>query len=206
MYEVFFYSHKLVIAGLTYVEAAGSEASFKSAETKEQLRKIVEQFLNHSGDMVILTRHVNRMWKNFRSMFHEVPAAGGVVRSEAGFLFIYRRGRWDLPKGKAEAGESYASAALRETQEETGLKGLQITSGLPSTWHIYRDPFNDGNSRYILKETRWYLMQGSARQELLPEAGEDIEIARWFRADALDEVLSNTYASLAEMVRGMVNF
>ena len=52
-----------------------------------------------------------------------VRAAGGIVTDEAGrMLLIRRNGRWDLPKGKVEAGETLLQAALREVEEETGVR------------------------------------------------------------------------------------
>lgn len=57
-----------------------------------------------------------------------VLAAGAVVRDPAGRLLLVRRahdpeaGRWSLPGGRVEAGESPAEAAAREVTEETGLE------------------------------------------------------------------------------------
>ncbi len=41
-------------------------------------------------------------------------------------LMIFRRGKWDLPKGKLDKGESLEACALREVEEETGLKKNKI--------------------------------------------------------------------------------
>ncbi|HAB17133.1 MAG TPA: NUDIX hydrolase [Verrucomicrobiota bacterium] len=57
-------------------------------------------------------------------------AAGGLVwrRGPSGpELVLIRRDRhgfdeWSLPKGKLDPGESYAEAALREVEEETGIR------------------------------------------------------------------------------------
>ena len=52
-----------------------------------------------------------------------VRAAGGIVTAPDGtMLLIQRNGRWDLPKGKVEPGETLLQAALREVEEETGIK------------------------------------------------------------------------------------
>lgn len=54
---------------------------------------------------------------------HYVRAAGGIVTAPDGtMLLILRNGRWDLAKGKVEAGETLLQAALREVEEETGIK------------------------------------------------------------------------------------
>ena len=41
-------------------------------------------------------------------------------------VFIFRRGKWDLPKGKSDIGETNKQTALREVIEETGIKELVI--------------------------------------------------------------------------------
>jgi 8-oxo-dGTP diphosphatase len=57
-----------------------------------------------------------------------VPCAGAVVRDPAGRLLLVQRGqepgrgRWSLPGGRVEAGETAAEAAVREVREETGLE------------------------------------------------------------------------------------
>ncbi|QQS63451.1 MAG: NUDIX domain-containing protein [Chitinophagaceae bacterium] len=55
--------------------------------------------------------------------FKIVEAAGGIVQNEnKEILFIYRRNKWDLPKGKIEKKELPENAAAREIEEETGIK------------------------------------------------------------------------------------
>src|SRR5436190_23606499 len=49
------------------------------------------------------------------AMYHPVEAAGGLVYNENGdVLMIFRKGKWDLPKGKLDDGEDIASCAVRE--------------------------------------------------------------------------------------------
>ena len=73
-------------------------------------------------------------------------AAGGVVTNKEGrVLFIFRNNKWDLPKGKLEKGESLEAAALREVEEETGVKGLKLENHLKTTYQctsfsLYRPP------------------------------------------------------------------
>ena len=48
------------------------------------------------------------------AMYMPLDAAGGVAYNEQGdILMIFRRGKWDLPKGKLDAGESIDECALR---------------------------------------------------------------------------------------------
>ena len=53
-----------------------------------------------------------------------VRAAGGVVQRDRRVLLVHRprHGDWSFPKGKLEDGESWEQAALREVEEETGLR------------------------------------------------------------------------------------
>ncbi|MGB3801429.1 MAG: NUDIX domain-containing protein [Lewinella sp.] len=123
----------------------------------------------------LLTDDVEALWADFQSHYRWIEAAGGVVtHTENGKqLFIFRRGYWDLPKGKLDDGEDRPTAALREVQEETGLKQVELGDALPVTYHTYR-----GKKNRILKPTYWYRMT-TAQQELVPETEEDILRAEW---------------------------
>jgi len=136
-------------------------------------------------------------WKqDFFHLFNWVDAAGGLVKNEKGeMLFIFRLGKWDLPKGKLAGNESPEEAAIREVREETGLAGIRITGSLPSTYHIY-----ERKGKSILKQTRWFEMEAKNAQSLIPQAEEDITEARWVGKKDLESVLSNTYASIRELM------
>lgn len=57
-------------------------------------------------------------------MSDTVEAAGGVVERD-GLIVLVHRPRyddWSLPKGKLDAGETFERAAVREIEEETGLR------------------------------------------------------------------------------------
>ena len=76
----------------------------------------------------------------------EVNAGGGLVTNDRGeFLLIRRSGLWDLPKGHQDPGEPIEMTALREVEEETGLKGLVLGDFIRVTDHTY------------LREEQWYL-------------------------------------------------
>ncbi len=110
--------------------------------------------------------------------FTPITAAGGIVRdgspgAKSRLLLIYRRGSWDLPKGKIESGEAPPEAALREVMEETGLKKLKLESLLPDTLHVYQQ-----GKKWMLKQTFWFGMRAYSRT-LVPQAEEDIEWVEW---------------------------
>jgi 8-oxo-dGTP diphosphatase len=83
----------------------------------------------------------------------EVHAAGGVVIDRDGHVVLVHRPRyddWAFPKGKLDPGESFEDAALREVEEETGMR-CRLVRELPSS--EYRD--NKGRSKVV----RYWLME-----------------------------------------------
>src|SRR5580692_6411110 len=109
----------------------------------------------HAG--IFVHDNFEELKKAFWKKFQLVKAAGGFIRNDEGhILMMLRRGKWDLPKGKLDAGETLEQCAVREVGEETGLHEVQLEGPLPVTWHTY-----DENGKHILKETSWYRMKAS---------------------------------------------
>lgn len=143
---------------------------------------------------------VEKMWADFRSCFHHLQAAGGyVLNADHRLLVMYRRGRWDMPKGKMDEGETPADTAVREVREETGLHQLTLGPFLTHTWHTYRDR----NGDRVLKQTHWYHMTTSDTQ-LIPQTEEDIERLEWVAPQAWLAEKPDVFASIRDViVRGM---
>ncbi|WP_046758821.1 NUDIX hydrolase [Kordia jejudonensis] len=121
-----------------------------------------------------------------------VEAAGGLVRNAKNeVLFIFRNGKWDLPKGKTEKGENIRETALREVEEETGVKGLVITDFIMNTYHVFKR-----NGEYRLKLTHWYEMKTAYDGELFPEFEEDIMEVVWKNEAATNAALQNSYENI----------
>lgn len=124
--------------------------------------------------------------------FTYIQAAGGVVSDEAGnVLMIYRRGCWDLPKGKVEVGESVEVAALREVEEETGIKAEITGKKSFSVWHTY-----DTYGTPMLKETVWFDMKALPGQQTVPQTEEDIAQVQWAPRSQVTELLQKSFPSL----------
>ena len=125
-----------------------------------------------------------------------IIAAGGLVQNRKGeFLFIFRRGKWDLPKGKVNEGEEIEDAAIREVQEECGIGEIEIVRPLINTIHTY-----ELKGKKILKETHWFLMKTSWDGELIPQTEEDITEVIWADKSRIGYLLGNTFDNIREVV------
>ena len=145
----------------------------------------------------ILCENLDELWKDFRGKYKWLPAAGGVVYNDAlaKTLFIYRRGFWDLPKGKIDDGEDSPTAALREVEEETGVTELILGEQLPTTYHTYRNR----KGKRVLKPTYWFRMETN-QKELMPQSEEDIERAEWRAMKAVLDAPEPLYRSLRHLL------
>lgn len=133
----------------------------------------------------------NKEFQQFAQDYRIIHAAGGIVCNEQDeILMIYRLGKWDLPKGKVEEGERYDETAVREVEEETGLRGITLGRPLSSTFHTY-----EMHGEQILKETHWYEMRASS-QALTPQTIEDITEAVWVPIAEVNDKLEHSYPSL----------
>ncbi len=125
-----------------------------------------------------------------------VEAAGGMVLNEKGeVLMIFRRGSWDLPKGKIDPNESVETAAIREVREETGLTDLKIYLKLQITYHTY----NIDNVT-IIKPTHWFKMMHASNQSLVPQTEEDITEITWMSKKQVEGIIDQTYSSIKELL------
>jgi 8-oxo-dGTP pyrophosphatase MutT (NUDIX family) len=151
----------------------------------------------HAG--VIVHSDLEALRKAFWKHFLIVEAAGGLVQNEKEeWLFIYRRGKWDLPKGKIDKGEQQAAAALREVEEETGLSNLELGKLIATTYHTYND-----YGHHTLKPTYWYAMKAKSAAVLVPQTTEDITEIGWMSQIKWKEIQKNTYPSIVEVLKAV---
>ena len=129
--------------------------------------------------------------------YTEVNAAGGLVTNENGeFLLIRRSGLWDLPKGHQEPSEPLEQTAVREVEEETGLRNLLLGEYICTTDHCY---FRNG--QWHLKHTWWYRMLSEGDARLIPQTEEGISEVRWVTKSELPSYLCQTYPTIIEVFR-----
>lgn len=127
-----------------------------------------------------------------------VVAGGGLVQNEKGeLLMIFRRGKWDLPKGKLDPGETIEHCALREVKEETGLRNVILGKLIDISTHEYFDAFL---SEEVVKETHWYEMIANGEQILTPQSEEDITDIKWVTNQELKKCLLNSYVNVVAII------
>lgn len=164
-------------------------------------KKVIKQYLDllnkaHDIKAVVLYHDdLEMLWQDFMSCFTLLEAAGGYVLNEKKELLVfYRRGSWDMPKGKIDPGETPEQAAIREVQEETGLIQLQLGALLAHTYHTY-----ELKGKKILKKTWWYSMQTSDTQ-LIPQTEEDIELILWVEPKSWLAEQAEVYPNIRDVI------
>ena len=131
-------------------------------------------------------------------MPRQIIAAGGLVTNPKGeILWMFRRGFWDLPKGKLDDGETIQTCAVREVQEETGLTQIQLLEMLCFTNHTYFDKYLNED---VVKRTYWFHMTIPNLQNGIPQTKEDIEKIEWYSLDKARHCLNQTYPNIIEVV------
>lgn len=145
---------------------------------------------------VIISDNIQKTKQDFFAQFEVIQAAGGIVQNETkDILFIFRRGKWDLPKGKLDRGETIEECAAREIEEETGVSGLTLKKKVGETFHCYREKEID-----ILKISHWYYFTCTGRAATTPQAAEQITEVKWIATRDIKEPMKNSYASIKEIL------
>ena len=134
-----------------------------------------------------------------KSKFKVAMAGGGIVEKEGKLLLIYRKKKWDLPKGKLDAGETIEACALREVAEETGVKA-NLETEITAIWHTYIS-----NKKYVLKKTYWYAMICENDEKMEPQKGEGIKKVEWMDMDEVRKSLKDSYRSIRHVVQEYTN-
>jgi 8-oxo-dGTP pyrophosphatase MutT (NUDIX family) len=166
--------------------------------------KLLHQFIdtfekNNPYDGAIITAtDKESLITDFSNLFKIMPAAGGVVLNEKEeILFIFRRGFWDLPKGKIDKGEDEPTAAVREVQEETGIQQIDLQEFIITTYHVFTH-----KEKRVLKPTYWYKMR-TTDTDLVPQTEEDIEQAVWMSKEAFFAATRVVYQSIVLVLNSL---
>lgn len=155
----------------------------------EMRQPSIHAIIFYHSDLAALTSNVFKKFKQIR-------AGGGVVVNEKSeVLMIFRRGKWDLPKGKLDPGETIENCAIREVMEETGLHKVTLIKPLVNTWHIYQE-----GASLILKQTDWFAMEVKGAPALIPQIEEDITDLKWVPPSELSFYQENTFPAVKEVL------
>jgi len=193
MYSIYYLDNVLII-NENKEKYPGNEFVF--AKDKKALCSFTQNWIDDENrlDTVIYGYDAEKMFRHLKKHFKYVEAAGGVVHnSENKLLFIRRWNIWDLPKGKVNKKEDAETCALRDTEEETGVSGLQITGPLPPSFHFYFY-----KEKLFLKKTYWFLMDTQYAGALKPQLEEDITEVKWLNSAQCRNAFRETYRSLRD--------
>jgi ADP-ribose pyrophosphatase YjhB (NUDIX family) len=189
MYKVFVNDVPIILSTKKNIGKQYTTIPLKDVKFKKLIHKINEGSL----------QYVNLYHKNEenleRFLLKKLPvviAGGGLVfNAKKEILFIRRNGKWDLPKGKVEKDERYQDAAVRETEEETGVQGLEVRKFITKTYHVFKR-----NDKFKLKVTYWYEMYSNYKGELKPQGEEDITKVRWKNFAKTQKALTESYENI----------
>ncbi len=189
MYKVFVNDKPLF---LTNEIAKETDFQLFLLETVDIEQLIIKMFNNKIKKANLYYPDEKEILKKVKEKIPVCKAAGGLVYNKKGdVLFIYRNGKWDLPKGGKEKGEEIELTAMREVEEETGVSKLKIKEKLQKTYHVFKR-----NGKYKLKITHWYEMTTTFEGVLIPQANEGIEKVAWLNPEQVKEALNNSYENI----------
>ncbi|MEQ9404445.1 MAG: NUDIX hydrolase [Cyclobacteriaceae bacterium] len=168
-------------------------ASFEQID--KLLKLMTDKKLKDVHSIFISSRKKDELVDYLKSKFKVVKAAGGVVEKDGKLLLIYRKKKWDLPKGKLDKDETIEECAVREVQEETGVQ-VMIEKKIESVWHTYIQ-----NRKYVLKKTHWYAMKCINDKDMMPQANEGIKKVEWMDMEEVRNSLKDSYRSIRYVVQ-----
>ena len=167
-------------------------------DSSAEMKKVFDEVINKktTKEIYFYNENEEQLFAYFSKLFKVIDAAGGLVKNEKKqWLFIFRHDRWDLPKGKLEKNEAIADAAVREVEEECGIKGLSIIRQLPASYHVYFI-----QKQALPKRTYWFEMNCTDKSPLVPQLEEGITAVKWLAKDELKDVWDNTFDSVRDVM------
>ena len=124
MYEVFINHHSLILSNSVAKSPYTQHDYNKSFNWADFIKNIPQK---GTLKLWVKSDDIESSWSSFKAEFELIVAAGGLVKKHQDYLFIYRNGKWDLPKGKLENNEDVAECAVIGIADK--LKG-QLPIGL----------------------------------------------------------------------------
>ena len=201
-YEVFLRDKKIYLIGENFKIPRDNATLYVKYDSKENLLNKYELLVSEPAIKILCISHhdTQKLWNEFLSLFEIIEAAGGVVKNNSGeVLMIFRKEKWDLPKGKLEKKEKPEEAAVREVEEECGIPGVKIKKQAPMTYHSYKL-----SEKKMLKRTYWYEMNYTGNKKPSPQKEEDITEVKWMKKDEIRKALKNSYPLIEEVLRNEI--
>ena len=198
MHTVYFENRCITICRRTEVPSGIREEQILEYRGLDSIRELPERFAADTTlpDLFLTAEDETACYGSFCSLFTEIQAGGGLVSNNRNeYLMIFRRGLWDLPKGKCEAGESIETCAVREVMEETGLTAAELGELICVTHHTYHL-----NGEFCLKHTWWYRMRNQGGNLLKPQVEEEINKAEWMPWSVVLNHAPLCYNSVKEVI------
>lgn len=189
MYKVFINDKPLFLTSTLEKER---DFKYFLLDTVDMQKLIVQYFADQLTNAYLYHPDEELLLKLFKDKITINKAGGGLVENDKGqVLFIYRNGKWDLPKGGIEKNETIEETSIREVEEETGCRDLKITKRLEKTFHIFKR-----NGEYRLKITYWFFMTTNYNGDLHGQIEEGIEKVVWVDKKDIPELLKNSYQNI----------
>ena len=189
MYKVFVNDKPLFLTNEILKE---TDFQFFLLDSVDIKQVIVKMFQNKIHNAYLYHPDEKEIMKKLKSKIPVNKAGGGLVYNQnRDVLFIFRNGKWDLPKGGIKKEELIEACAIREVEEETGVSGLKIGTKLQKTYHIFKR-----NGSYKLKITHWFEMTTDFEGIPVGQLEEGIEKVAWLNQEQIKEALKNSYENI----------
>jgi 8-oxo-dGTP pyrophosphatase MutT (NUDIX family) len=202
--KIYFNNKFIEFAGDTAQTSQNQSIRMYRDFSEEMLKTLLPDLLSETEERVsenltgisVPSSYFEMVFDFLKKNLYYIEAAGGFIKKEDKFLFIYRFDRWDLPKGKLDKGETLEHAAVRECEEECAIKNLEIKQQLSSTFHVYKY-----KNSHALKQTFWFYMTTDYANTLVPQTEENITDVQWFDKKQISaKVFPNSYFTIKDVV------
>lgn len=195
--NIYINERPLIIADENTILPSGyDDAAIFLAPDDAMISRTIDQLDKNELPKAVF-RHSNpvSLFNRVKDYFTVFEAAGGLISNPAEeVLLMFRRGKWDLPKGKLDEGETLEACALREVQEETGLHNISLDGKITETFHYY--PWKN---KKVLKHSHWYRMRFTGTELTIPQIEEDIMDIQWIRPENLGKYMQYSYQNIIDV-------
>ncbi|MBI1836042.1 MAG: NUDIX domain-containing protein [Flavobacteriia bacterium] len=196
MYKVFIENTPLFI--LEEKDFKLTEGIFFHTKKNKKIKKLIFNCISSNKKHIpiyVISSNPKKVFKQLFNNFDFIEAAGGIVKRKNKFLFIKRNEIWDIPKGKMEKDETPETTAIREIEEECGIKNIQLNKLISITYHTYLY-----HNRPTIKKTYWYSVNYKGSKLVTPQIEEGITEVKWFNKKKIGTIIENTFESIKDVL------